>query len=217
MSNSDLNWIANFIWGIADDVLRDIYVRGKYRDVILPMVVIRRLDAVLEPTKKAVLDMKKKNKTLSSPQVSDAITPVQQPNNLAPTDIHDIGGLLSSLREVIKTARQQALHAVDVVQVQTCWTVGQHIVEFEQGGAARAAYGKRLLADLAESLTAEFGKGFDERNLRHMRAFYITFTNWNALRSELSWTQTSYLRKSAQSVDEISETIRRFHRFAQIY
>jgi type I restriction enzyme M protein len=45
--------------GIADDVLRDVYVRGKYRDVILPMVVIRRLDAVLEPTKQALLDMKK--------------------------------------------------------------------------------------------------------------------------------------------------------------
>ena len=50
--------ISNFIWGIADDVLRDLYVRGKYRDVILPMTVIRRLDAVLEPTKEAVLRMK---------------------------------------------------------------------------------------------------------------------------------------------------------------
>ncbi len=60
MSNNNLNWIANFIWGIADDVLRDVYVRGKYRDVILPMVVIRRLDAVLEPNKKAVLDMKER-------------------------------------------------------------------------------------------------------------------------------------------------------------
>lgn len=60
MSNGDLNWIANFIWGIADDVLRDLYVRGKYRDVILPMTVLRRLDAVLEPTKQAVLDMKAK-------------------------------------------------------------------------------------------------------------------------------------------------------------
>ena len=50
--------ISSFIWGIADDVLRDVYVRGKYRDVILPMTVIRRLDAVLEPTKKAVLQMK---------------------------------------------------------------------------------------------------------------------------------------------------------------
>ncbi len=58
MSNGDLNWIANFIWGIADDVLRDLYVRGKYRDVILPMTVLRRLDAVLEPTKQAVLGMK---------------------------------------------------------------------------------------------------------------------------------------------------------------
>ena len=55
---SHLNWIVNYIWGIADDVLRDVYVRGKYRDVILPMTVLRRLDAVLEPSKQAVLDMK---------------------------------------------------------------------------------------------------------------------------------------------------------------
>ena len=53
------NIIVNFIWGIADDVLRDVYVRGKYRDVILPMTVIRRLDALLEPSKEAVLGMKK--------------------------------------------------------------------------------------------------------------------------------------------------------------
>jgi type I restriction enzyme M protein len=58
MEQAQLNWVANFIWGIADDVLRDLYVRGKYRDVILPMTVLRRLDAVLEPSKQAVLDMK---------------------------------------------------------------------------------------------------------------------------------------------------------------
>jgi type I restriction enzyme M protein len=58
MSNGDLSWITNFIWGIADDALRDLYVRGKYRDVILPMIVLRRLDAVLEPSKTAVLSMK---------------------------------------------------------------------------------------------------------------------------------------------------------------
>ena len=57
-SSTDFNWIANYIWGIADDVLRDLYVRGKYRDVILPMTVLRRLDAVLEDSKRAVLDMK---------------------------------------------------------------------------------------------------------------------------------------------------------------
>lgn len=59
MNNGQLNWIAGFIWNIADDVLRDVYVRGKYRDVILPMTVIRRLDAVLEPTKDAVLKLSK--------------------------------------------------------------------------------------------------------------------------------------------------------------
>ncbi len=58
MTTPNLNWIASYIWGIADDVLRDVYVRGKYRDVILPMTVLRRLDVVLEPTKQAVLDMK---------------------------------------------------------------------------------------------------------------------------------------------------------------
>lgn len=57
--NQTYNQIVNFIWGIADDCLRDVYVRGKYREVILPMTVIRRLDAVLEPTKEAVLNMKK--------------------------------------------------------------------------------------------------------------------------------------------------------------
>ena len=60
MSNGDLHWIANFIWNIADDVLRDLYVRGKYRDVILPMIVLRRLDAVLEDGKQAVLSMREK-------------------------------------------------------------------------------------------------------------------------------------------------------------
>ncbi len=58
MDQSQLNTLTNFIWNIADDVLRDVYVRGKYRDVILPMTLLRRLDAVLEPTKQAVLDMK---------------------------------------------------------------------------------------------------------------------------------------------------------------
>lgn len=59
MNNGTYNQIVSLIWGIADDCLRDVYVRGKYRDVILPMTVIRRLDAVLEETKDEVLQMKK--------------------------------------------------------------------------------------------------------------------------------------------------------------
>ena len=56
MDHSVHNKLVSFIWSIADDCLRDVYVRGKYRDVILPMVVLRRLDTLLEPTKDAVLE-----------------------------------------------------------------------------------------------------------------------------------------------------------------
>lgn len=108
------------------------------------------------------------------------------------TAIHD---LLSQLRQLIADGRSKALRAVDVIQVQTCWQVGRHIVEFEQGGAARAAYGKHLLPLLAGRLTQEFGKGFDERNLRHMRAFFQAFPIWDAVRSELSWTHYRLLTR----------------------
>ncbi|TAN78460.1 MAG: DUF1016 domain-containing protein [Gallionella sp.] len=96
--------------------------------------------------------------------------------------------LLDALRGLIVQARRQALRSVDAIQVQTYWHIGRHIVEFEQGGQARAAYGKRLLPDLGAALTREFGKGFDATNLRHMRGFYLAFPKCDALRRELSWT-----------------------------
>lgn len=74
------------------------------------------------------------------------------------------------------------------MQVQTCWEMGRHIVEFEQGGAGRAEYGTRLLPRLAKTLTVEFGKGFDASNLRYMRLFYQAFPIRDALRHKLSWT-----------------------------
>ncbi len=97
-------------------------------------------------------------------------------------------GLLRDLREFIAESRRQVLRAVDVVQVRTCWGVGRHIVEFEQGGAARAEYGAKLLPRLAVKLTEEFGRGFDASNLRYMRLFYLAFPICDALRHELSWT-----------------------------
>ncbi len=103
--------------------------------------------------------------------------------------------LLGNLAELIRQARQQAIRAVDVLQVQTCWEIGRYIVEFEQGGEARAGYGKQLLPTLAEALTAEFGKGFDASNLRYMRLFYQAFPIRDALRHELSWTHYRTLLK----------------------
>ncbi len=109
---------------------------------------------------------------------------IDKPNN-SPRGTEE---LLHSLRELIQGARQKVLRAVDAVQVQTCWEIGRHIVEFEQGGSARAEYGTRLLPILSKSLSREFGRGFDATNLRHMRAFYQAFPIRDALRPELSWT-----------------------------
>lgn len=100
----------------------------------------------------------------------------------------DLTPLLGSLRQLIADSRQQVLRAVDVAQVQTYWHIGQHIVESEQGGAQRAAYGQRLLPQLGQALAAEFGRGFDTSNLCYMRLFYQAFPIRDALRHELSWT-----------------------------
>ncbi len=96
--------------------------------------------------------------------------------------------LLQPLRALIVQARAQVLRQVDTVQVQTYWHIGRHIVEHEQAGQARAAYGKGLLQGLGQTLSREFGKGFDASNLRNMRLFYQAFPKCDALRHELSWT-----------------------------
>ena len=110
-----------------------------------------------------------------------------------------IEGLLGELRMLIQTARQQALRAVDSIQVRTCWEVGRHIVEFEQRGAIRAEYGARLLEQLSERLTTEFGRGFDASNLYKMSQFYRLFPKLDALRPELSWTHYRLLLRLEDS------------------
>src|SRR2546428_2909627 len=103
MSNGDVNWIEDFIWGIADDVLRDLYVRGKYRDVILPMTVLRRLDALLEPTKKAVLDMRK---SLDKVKIVPQAQPLRQAAGQAFYNTSKF-----TLRDLKARANQQQLRA----------------------------------------------------------------------------------------------------------
>ena len=105
-------------------------------------------------------------------------------SDLLPTSIE----ALERIRTILAQARAQALQAVNSEMVRAYWKIGQVIVEEEQRGAERAEYGARLIQSLAERLSQEFGKGFNERNLRFMREFYQAFPNWNAVRSELSWT-----------------------------
>lgn len=105
------------------------------------------------------------------------------------------------VRDIIKQARSSAYRSVNFIMVEAYWNVGRAIVEEEQGGQRRAAYGEAVLSDLSTRLTGEFGEGFDLTNLRKMRQFYLMFPKRGAvrlesdksqkqdsLRPELSWT-----------------------------
>ncbi|HAT1762289.1 TPA: DUF1016 domain-containing protein [Legionella pneumophila] len=96
--------------------------------------------------------------------------------------------LLSAIRHILNDTRTKMQTTVNSAMVQAYWNVGRVIVEYEQHGEKRADYGLQILKDLSQQLKSEFGKGFDERNLRNMRAFYLTYPKWNAVRTELSWT-----------------------------
>jgi predicted nuclease of restriction endonuclease-like (RecB) superfamily len=96
--------------------------------------------------------------------------------------------LLSDIRQIIEQARQRVYQTVNSEMVRAYWHIGRLIVEDEQQGQQRAAYGKQQLQQLSEQLTREFGKGFDASNLRNMRSFYLCFPKRDALRHKLSWT-----------------------------
>lgn len=106
-------------------------------------------------------------------------------DNNATVKIMDI---YSEIKEALLASRSQAYSAINYAMVHAYWHIGRIIVEHEQNGSLRAEYGKEVLKNLSDRLTEEFGKGFDVRNLRNMRAFYSAFPKWNAVRSELTWT-----------------------------
>jgi hypothetical protein len=101
--------------------------------------------------------------------------------------------LYASIREVLVSARTRVHQTINTAMVQAYWQVGQLIVEDEQSGATRAEYGKKVLEALSERLSGEFGKGFDVRNLRNMRSFYLAYPNRYAVRTELTWTHHRHL------------------------
>ncbi len=94
-------------------------------------------------------------------------------NNIAKSNIPASGHLFAEIRQILIGARQTAYKAVNFAMVTAYWNIGRLIVEDEQQGSTRAEYGKAVLADLSVRLTEEFGKGFDERELRRIRQFYL--------------------------------------------
>ena len=96
--------------------------------------------------------------------------------------------IYNQIRDILTQARTKAWQTINQEMVACYWGIGRALVEDEQKGEERAAYGKRGIKDLSTRLTQEFGKGFDKRNLWFMRNFFVAYPKVNALRSELSWT-----------------------------
>ena len=103
--------------------------------------------------------------------------------------------IFQSIKEIILLSRQKVYRMANSTLLESYWQIGRIIVEQEQKGSFKAVYGKAILKKLANQLAFEFGKGFDERNLNNMRAFYKAFPIWNALRTELSWTHYRLLSR----------------------
>lgn len=106
---------------------------------------------------------------------------------------------LARVRAILQSSRREALQTVNAVMVHAYWQVGREIVEEEQRGQDRAVYGARLIVELADALTQEYGKGFNARNLWYMKNVYLAFPIVNALRSKsqdlLSWTHYRLLTR----------------------
>lgn len=96
---------------------------------------------------------------------------------------------LNDIKEIINSARQNAVRSVDFCRVQMYWHMGKRIFEEEQQGRDRADYGTYLIKNLAKQLEPEYGTGFSYRQLAFCRQFYRIYPIVNALRSQLNWTQ----------------------------
>ncbi|MFA4888751.1 MAG: PDDEXK nuclease domain-containing protein [Candidatus Omnitrophota bacterium] len=115
-------------------------------------------------------------------------------NRLVKQGIHS-RGIYGRICKIIEKARANIARAINTEMVVAYWHIGREIVEEEQRGKTRADYGEAILRNLSDKLTADFGKGFDESNLRNMRHFYLTYPKCDAVRHELSWTHYRILMR----------------------
>ena len=101
--------------------------------------------------------------------------------------------LVKEIRNIIDSSRLNAVRSVDFCRVQMYWQIGRRIVEEEQGGKARAEYGKGLIKNLAKEIEPVYGSGFGHRQLERARQFFIEFPNASTLRTQFNWSQYKLL------------------------
>nr|WP_075519110.1 class I SAM-dependent DNA methyltransferase [Moritella viscosa]SHO18096.1 N-6 DNA methylase [Moritella viscosa] len=151
MDHSVHNKLISFIWSIADDCLRDVYVRGKYRDVILPMVVLRRLDTLLEPTKEAVLtEVKFQLEEMQSTELDDAPLIAESGYVFYNTS----KWTLSSLRNTATNNQQILLANVEEYLVGFSDNVKEIITRFDLQSKIRHMASKDVLLDVLEKFVS---------------------------------------------------------------
>jgi predicted nuclease of restriction endonuclease-like (RecB) superfamily len=109
-----------------------------------------------------------------------------------------VNSYIQDIREILAKARQRAYTAINSLMIEAYWQIGRRIVEQEQQGETRAAYGEQVLKELSIALTVEFGKGFSSSNLRNFRQFYLTYPNEQicyTLCSKLTWSHNRLIMR----------------------
>ncbi len=109
--------------------------------------------------------------------------------------------LKDNISFLLSEGRIQAGQAVNTILLKTYWNIGRYIVEYEQGGADRASYGKGLISRLANDLTLEFGKGFSRSNLKSMRMLFMQFEKSQTLSDFLSWSHYLEIMKEEDELE----------------
>lgn len=122
--------------------------------------------------------------------------------NLTSTDNDSsLQPLIDNISLAINDARRKVASHINTAMTQTYWQIGKYIVEYEQGGQAKVAYGTSTLTMLSKQLTARFGRGFSRPNLVNMRKFYLLYPNCQTVSDNLTWSHISELIKAEDELE----------------
>lgn len=122
-------------------------------------------------------------------------------NEYPTTTNNGYGTLLLNIGKVLNDARRHVARAINNVQIQAYWQIGCYIIEYEQHGRERAAYGEEILERLSKDLTLKYGKGFNRNTLQYMRKLYLAFPNCTTLSCNLSWSHYIEILKAEDPLE----------------
>ena len=120
---------------------------------------------------------------------------------IANPDNNILQPLIENISKAINEARRKVATHINTTMTQTYWQVGKYIVEYEQGGQAKVAYGTSTLTELSRQLTARFGRGFSRHNLANMRKFYLLYPNCQTVSDILTWSHICELMQAEDNLE----------------